>query len=103
MQMADARGGSGLTAHDWPACNAKRTQIELAIVSPPTRELLFRSAEDAARLSHIRYTDGVTGHPEVLTNEPDAFSAELGPVQARPNELLAPVQLYQALGGGWQQ
>jgi hypothetical protein len=40
---------------------------------------------------------------EVLTNETNAFSTELGLVQAQLNELLAVVQLYQALGGGWQQ
>jgi len=67
------------------------------------QELLFRSAEDAARLSHMRYNGGVTGYLEVLTNETNAFSAELGLVQAQLNELLAVVQLYQALGGGWQQ
>jgi multidrug efflux system outer membrane protein len=67
------------------------------------QELLFRSAEDAARLSHLRYTGGVTGYLEVLTNETNAFSAELGLVQARLNEMLALIQLYQALGGGWQQ
>jgi len=38
-----------------------------------------------------------------LTNETNAFSAELGVVQAQVNELLALVQVYQALGGGWQQ
>jgi outer membrane protein, multidrug efflux system len=67
------------------------------------QELLFQSAEDAARLSHMRYTGGATGYLEVLTNETNAFSAELGLAQARLNELLAMVQLYQALGGGWQQ
>ena len=67
------------------------------------QELLFQSAEDAARLSHMRYTGGATGYLEVLTNETNAFSAELGLAQARLNELLALVQLYQALGGGWQQ
>ena len=67
------------------------------------QELLFRSAQDAARLSHMRYTGGVTGYLEVLTNETNAFSAELGLAQARLNQLLALVQLYQALGGGWQQ
>jgi len=67
------------------------------------QELLFRSAEDAARLSHMRYNGGVTGYLEVLTNETNAFSTELGLVQAQLNELLAVVQLYQALGGGWQQ
>ena len=65
-------------------------------------ELLFQSAQDAARLSHMRYNGGVTGYLEVLTNETNAFSAELGLVQAQSNELLALVQVYQALGGGWQ-
>ena len=67
------------------------------------QDLLFQSAEDAARLSHMRYTGGATGYLEVLTNETNAFSAELGLAQARLNELLALVQLYEALGGGWQQ
>jgi len=66
------------------------------------QELLFQSAQDAAHLSHLRYTGGVTGYLEVLTNETNAFSAELGLVDAQLNELLALVQLYQALGGGWQ-
>ena len=67
------------------------------------QELLFQSAQDAARLSHMRYSGGVTGYLEVLTNETNSFSAELALVQARLNELLALVQLYEALGGGWQQ
>jgi multidrug efflux system outer membrane protein len=66
-------------------------------------ELLFQSAQDAARLSHMRYNGGVTGYLEVLTNETNAFAAELELVQAQLNEFLASVQLYQALGGGWQQ
>ncbi len=66
-------------------------------------ELLFQSAQDSARLSHLRYSGGVTGYLEVLTNETNAFSTELGLVQAQLNELLALVQLYKALGGGWQQ
>lgn len=67
------------------------------------QELLFQSAQDAARLSHMRYSGGVTGYLEVLTNETNAFNAELGLVEAQFNEYLASVQLYQALGGGWQQ
>jgi outer membrane protein TolC len=41
----------------------------------------------------MRYTGGVTGYLEVLTNETNAFSGELGLVQARLNALLAVVQL----------
>jgi outer membrane protein TolC len=42
------------------------------------------------------------GWRAVYVNETNAFSAELGLVQAQLNELLAFVQVYQALGRGWQ-
>ncbi len=67
------------------------------------QEHLFDSAQDAARLSEVRFKAGTTDYLEVLTNETNSFSAELGLAQAQGNELLALVQLYQALGGGWQQ
>jgi outer membrane protein, multidrug efflux system len=67
------------------------------------QQLLVNSAQDASRLSHMRYNGGVASYLEVLTNETNYFSAELGLVQAQLNELLALVQLYRGLGGGWQQ
>ncbi len=66
-------------------------------------ELLAHAAEDAARLSGKRYEAGTTNYLEVLTNETNYLSANLGLAQARLNELLALVQIYKALGGGWQQ
>ena len=66
-------------------------------------ELLAHAAEDASQLSGKRYEAGTTNYLEVLTNETNALSAELGLAQARLNELLALVQIYKALGGGWQQ
>ena len=67
------------------------------------QELLVGSAQDATRLSHMRYSGGVASYLEVLTNDTNYFSAELGLVQAQLNELLALVELYKALGGGWEQ
>jgi multidrug efflux system outer membrane protein len=67
------------------------------------QEHLLESAQDAARLSDVRFKAGTTDYLEVLTNETNSFSAELGLAQARANELIALVQIYQALGGGWQQ
>jgi multidrug efflux system outer membrane protein len=67
------------------------------------QELLAQSAQDAAQLSGMRYKSGTTSYLEVLTNETNYFTAELGLEQARLNELLALVQIYQALGGGWAQ
>ena len=67
------------------------------------QELLTQSAQDSARLSGLRYQAGETNYLEVLTNETNYFSAELGLAQARLNELQALVELYRALGGGWEQ
>lgn len=63
---------------------------------------LLESAQDAARLSQARFKAGATDYLEVLTNETNSFSAELALAQAQGNELNALVQLYQALGGGWE-
>jgi len=67
------------------------------------QEQLLKSAQDAARLSEVRFKAGTTDYLEVLTNESNSFTAELGLAQAQGNELIALVQLYQSLGGGWQQ
>jgi multidrug efflux system outer membrane protein len=66
------------------------------------QEFLVASAKDASRLSHMRYSGGVTSYLEVLTNETNYFSAELGLAQAQLNELLALVEVYKSMGGGWE-
>jgi multidrug efflux system outer membrane protein len=67
------------------------------------QELLANAAQDAAQLSNKRYEAGTTNYLEVLTNQTNYLSSELGLAQARLNELLSLVQLYKSLGGGWQQ
>ena len=67
------------------------------------QELLTSSAQDATRLATMRYRGGVTSYLEVLDSDTRYFDAQLGLAQAQLNERLALVQLYNALGGGWQQ
>jgi len=67
------------------------------------QEELVLAAQEAARLSDVRYRGGAASYLEVLTNETNAFSAELGLAQARLNELLNLVEIYRNLGGGWEQ
>jgi multidrug efflux system outer membrane protein len=67
------------------------------------QELLAQAAGRSERLSLILYNQGGSSYLQVLTNETNYFSAELNLVQAQLNERLALVQLYQSLGGGWQQ
>lgn len=64
-------------------------------------EELVLAAQDAARLSGVRYRGGAASYLEVLTNETNSFNADLGLAQARLNELLSLVEVYRNLGGGW--
>ena len=67
------------------------------------QQLLTDSAQDATRLANMRYQGGATSYLEVLDSDTRYFDAQLGLAQAQLNERLALVQLYNALGGGWQQ
>ena len=66
------------------------------------QELLVASLRDASRLAHLRYEGGVDTLLNALVVDTDLFSAELSLTQTRRDELLSLVQLYRALGGGWQ-
>ena len=58
---------------------------------------------ESVRLSDMRYKGGTTTYLEVLDGQRSLFSAELTLAEARNNEYQSLVQLYRALGGGWQQ
>jgi multidrug efflux system outer membrane protein len=58
--------------------------------------------QEAVRLSTMRYQGGTTTYLEVLDGQRSLFAAELTLAEARGNEYQSLVQLYRALGGGWQ-
>jgi multidrug efflux system outer membrane protein len=66
------------------------------------QEKLVASAQDAARLARLRYQGGATSYLEVLTTDSNLFSAQLNLVNSREGEAQSLVQLYEALGGGWE-
>jgi multidrug efflux system outer membrane protein len=66
------------------------------------QQLLRGAAQDARRLAEIRYQGGATSYLEVLDADTRLFDAELGLAQSELSELSALVELYRALGGGWQ-
>ncbi len=57
---------------------------------------------DAAELSRERYDNGLSSYLEILIADQYLFDQELLLAQTRGAELRALVQLYRALGGGWQ-
>jgi multidrug efflux system outer membrane protein len=67
------------------------------------QELLVGSAGETRRLTEVRYRGGASSFLDVLDSDTRLFSAELTLVQAQLEELAAFVEIYRALGGGWQQ
>lgn len=67
------------------------------------QELLVTTLQDRSNLAYMRYRGGVDTLLNALDADRDLFDAEVGLAQTRRNELLVLVQLYKALGGGWQQ
>ena len=57
---------------------------------------------DAARLSRLRYDTGLANYLEILIADQQLFDQELLLARARGAQLNVVVQLYRALGGGWQ-
>ena len=66
------------------------------------QEKLVAAAQDATRLARMRYQGGATSYLEVLTVDTNLYTAQLNLATAQGNEALTLVNLYAALGGGWQ-
>jgi multidrug efflux system outer membrane protein len=98
-----------LTAYQKTIAGALRDVSDALVSYQKTREqreqqeLQTKSAADAVRLARIRYNGGYTSYLEVLTNDTNLYTSQLTLAQAQQDEALSLVQVYTALGGGWQQ
>jgi NodT family efflux transporter outer membrane factor (OMF) lipoprotein len=63
---------------------------------------LVVALQDRERLAYLRYRGGVDTQLNALDADRDLFTAQLDLAQIRLQEILTVVQLYKALGGGWQ-
>ena len=66
------------------------------------QEAQVAALRDAMQLSLARYDTGLTNYIEVLDAEELLYPAESALAQTRRDQLVAVVNLYKALGGGWQ-
>ncbi|HRI13330.1 MAG TPA: efflux transporter outer membrane subunit [Verrucomicrobiota bacterium] len=107
-RFAKARFEEAAAQYQQTVQSAFRDVSDALIQYQRTREFTARQEEstrarrEAADLANIRYDGGVTSYLEVLYSEQELFTAELQLAQALGNELLSVVQLYRALGGGWE-
>jgi multidrug efflux system outer membrane protein len=66
------------------------------------QELTVKDLQESVDVSLMRYRGGTANYLDVLDSQRSLFQAELTLAEARNNEYQSLVQLYKALGGGWQ-
>jgi multidrug efflux system outer membrane protein len=81
--------------------NALVAQHKLKAVRADRNETV-KELQTSVTLSLQRYNDGIASYFEVLEAEQQLFPAELALARTQRDELIAVVDLYRTLGGGWQ-
>jgi multidrug efflux system outer membrane protein len=84
QEVADA-----LAAYDRDAVEARGNRDRVAV------------STEYLRLANLRFRSGVISYLEVLDAQRQLLSAQLDLNASEVNQRLATVQLYKALGGGW--
>ena len=107
VEIAEARQRQALAGYI-KAVQSAFADVEDALVGRSTgaaeREALGRQVEALSRARHLarlRYEGGDSSHIDLLDAERGLFAAQLAWVETRRAELVASVQLFKALGGGF--
>ena len=108
VKLAEAERESALIQYEKTIQTAFTEVSDALIAHQRTRESrleqekLVSALQDRTRLAYLRYRGGVDTQLNALDADRDLFQAELTLAQIRLSELVSVVQLYKALGGGWQ-
>jgi multidrug efflux system outer membrane protein len=108
VQLTEAQQREMLITYQKTIYGALREVADALAVHTRTREQraeeekLVSALTESVRLSNLRYRGGLDSYLQVLDSERDLFAGQLTLAQLRLLELQSVVQLYRALGGGWQ-
>lgn len=108
VRMAEAERDRAEIAYEKSIQTAFKEVSDSLVAHQRTRESrveqerLVSALQDRKRLAYVRYQGGVDTQLNALDADRDLFQAELTLAQIRYAELASVVQLYKALGGGWE-
>ena len=108
VRITEAQRAEALLTYEKAVQNAFREVSDALVGHTKTgeqraqQELLVNALRESDRLSNLRYRGGLDSYLQVLDAERNLFQGELLLAQLHRQELLTVVQLYRALGGGWQ-
>ena len=108
VRLTEAQRREALITYQKTIYTGLREVSDAFVVHDRTREQrleeekLVTALSESVRLSTLRYQGGLDSYLQVLDAERNLFAAQLTLAQLRLQELQSVVQLYRALGGGWQ-
>jgi multidrug efflux system outer membrane protein len=108
VRLTEAQQREALITYEKTIYGALREISDAFIVHDRTREQrieeekLVTALTQSVELSTLRYRGGLDSYLQVLDAERNLFDGQLTLAQLRLQELQSVVQLYRALGGGWQ-
>jgi len=108
VRLTEAQQREALITYEKTIYGALREVSDAFIVHDRTREQrieeekLVAALTQSVELSTLRYRGGLDSYLQVLDAERNLFGGQLTLAQLRLQELQSVVQLYRALGGGWQ-
>jgi len=108
VRLTEAQQREALITYEKTIYAALREVSDAFIVHDRTREQrieeekLVTALTQSVELSTLRYRGGLDSYLQVLDAERNLFGGQLTLAQLRLQELQSVVQLYRALGGGWQ-
>jgi multidrug efflux system outer membrane protein len=108
LHLTEAQKREMLVTYQKTIYGALREVSDALVVHDRTRderiqqEKLVAALTETVRLSNLRYRGGLDSYLQVLDAQRSLFGRQLVLAQLRFEELQSVVQLYRALGGGWQ-
>jgi len=108
LRASEAREQQALIGYQQTIQQAFREVEDALVFQQKAAEIRFErqarvaAAERAVEIANLRYTNGLSSYLDVLDAQRQLFSAELELVSSTRDQLTAVVQIYKALGGGWE-
>ena len=108
VRLTEAQKREMVITYQKTIYNAFREVSDALIAYDRTREqlkqeeLLVDALTKTVKLSTLRYHGGLDSYLQVLVAERSLFEGQIALAQLQLQELLTYVQVYRALGGGWQ-
>lgn len=76
--------------------------VEKLALADAERQRALHANQEAVRLANLRYSSGLSAYFEVLDAMEQFLAAENATARTHRDRLIAIVDLYRALGGGWE-